>query len=37
MEGALVLGPFAPGTYELKILDGDGKVLWEETREVKWP
>jgi hypothetical protein len=36
-EGDILFGPFTPGTYKLKILDADGKVLWEETREVKGP
>jgi hypothetical protein len=34
-DGDIVFGPFAPGTYALKILDASGKTLWEETREVK--
>jgi hypothetical protein len=34
-DGDIVFGPFTSGTYELKILDATGKVLWEETREVK--
>jgi hypothetical protein len=34
-EGDIVFGPFAPGTYALKILDASGKMLWEETRLVQ--
>jgi hypothetical protein len=34
-EGDIVFGPLSPGKYALKILDANGKTLWEETREVK--
>jgi hypothetical protein len=34
-DGEITFGPFAPGTYALKILDANGKVLWEETRLVQ--
>jgi hypothetical protein len=34
-NGDITFGPFAPGTYALKIFDANGKVLWEETRLVQ--
>jgi hypothetical protein len=34
-DGDLILGPFTPGIYALKVLDAAGKTLWEEERDVK--
>jgi hypothetical protein len=33
-DGDITFGPFTPGTYDLKILDANGKILWEETRTI---
>jgi hypothetical protein len=34
-DDGVVFGPFTPGTYDLKIVDADGKILWEQTKEFK--
>jgi hypothetical protein len=34
-EGDIVFGPFTPGTYELKILDATGAVVWQQTKTIE--
>jgi hypothetical protein len=34
-NGDIVFGPFTPGTYELKILDATGAVVWQQTKTIE--
>jgi hypothetical protein len=34
-DAGMVFGPLTPGTYELRIFDAQGKVLWKETRVIR--
>jgi hypothetical protein len=34
-DGDITFGPFTPGTYDLKIVDASGAVVWQQTKVIE--